>query len=114
MSARYKPGSRVQSVWETFESDGADVAIARGVSLSVSLATLRQWTRAWSKESGSPFAARPERAPRPMQTKPTVVVKFDRERVAYLIEKGPEQSHVRWADTREDRFYPNDQLEFGT
>jgi hypothetical protein len=123
VTARYKLGSRVQAVWEKFEEAGADDAIAAGVSLHVSLGTLKGWVRGWSRETGAPVssfstrdAARPAAAapaPRPMVTKPTVVVKFDHERVAYLIEKGPEVSRIRWGDTRDDRFYPNEVLEFG-
>jgi len=122
MTARYRPGSRLQACWEKFEGEGADAMIAVGVSLGVTLGVLAQWRRMWTKEKGAPVptngAAPPAQraappAPRPMQTKPPVVVKFDRERLAFLIAKGPEQSIVRWADTRDDRCYSNDQLEFG-
>jgi len=129
VNTRYRSGSRLQACWEKFESDGADAMVAVGVSLGVSLGVLKQWRRMWTKEkeSGAPVptngAAPPAKTaaqPAPRSngksktwSAPTVVVKWDRERTAYLIEKGPEQSHVRWADTREERFFSNRELEFG-
>jgi hypothetical protein len=127
MTVWYKVGSRLQSVWEKYESEGSEAAIAHGLSVDVSLGTLKQWTRMWEKGNvrpGVPFpetngaalsptSTRAAPLPRPMVTKPTVVVKWNRDRVAFLIEKGPEVSIVRWGDTREDRAFGNEQLEFG-
>ena len=129
MTVWYKIGSRLQSVWEKYESEGGEAAIAFGLSVKVSLGTLKQWTRMWEKGNvrpGVPFptngaaptttttsVALPRPPPRSMVTKPTVVVKWDRERVAYLIEKGPQASIIRWGDTRDERCFANEQLEFG-
>jgi hypothetical protein len=54
MSARYKPGSRCQSVWEVYEASGAEAAIEKGRALGLSESTLKNWIRhgVWTVADG--------------------------------------------------------------
>lgn len=107
--SRYKPGSRVAAVFETFEKEGAEAAIAKGVELRLAPSTFHAWVRAWMKEAGQEGRAPPS-APKQMQTKPRVWITWDPDRLAYLIAEGPECSLVRWADTGVETGISNDQI----
>jgi hypothetical protein len=54
MTARYKPGSRVQKVWEKFETDGPEAAVTFGLTLDLKPGTLREWMRMFAKLLGQP------------------------------------------------------------
>ena len=44
--------------------------------------------------------------------KPNVIVRWDAERPAKLIQRGDQQSEIQWLDDRTTQVLPNSQIEF--
>ena len=109
----YKPGSRVQDVWEKYKAEGAESAFNHGISLSLAAGTLRSWIAAWAKGIGGDVPANGKTLPKAddpkpikMYTKDLVTVSYVKtkgENKAYLIAQGPQQSVVKFVHNgRED------------
>jgi hypothetical protein len=111
---RYKPGSRIATVYAAFESGGEAAALAAGQPLGLAAGTLRSWIRVWGREaSGEAPAKAGSRAPGELKAgtiapKGNIKVVWTA-RPARLIEEGPQQSEIKWLDTGSTQCLPNDQ-----
>jgi hypothetical protein len=121
MSTKYRPGSRVQQVWEVYEKEGADGATAFGKGLGLADGTLKGWMRMWStgidkkaKMPSPPISTKPPtkviRTSRSMLGKERIRV-IGIEGEAYLIAQGPDQSEIRWVHNGNQVVIPNDWIE---
>lgn len=108
---RYKPGSRIATVFAAFEAGGESAALAAGQPLGLAAGTLRSWIRVWSRETSGEAPAKPAKGEtgggRPAATKaaaearhPKANIKVEwTDRPARLIEEGAQQSEIKWLDT---------------
>lgn len=125
MTTKYKPGSRVQRVWEVYEKDGAEAATKFGATLALAPTTLKSWCRMWAKgqtrtseASGGGAKREPREVLTPEQKleKKNQLIAFGRRRVhctwwperhGTLIKEGPEVSEIRWDEGGRHDFIPN-------
>jgi hypothetical protein len=114
----FKPGSRVQAVWEVFKKEGQAAAFAYGKSQTLAESTLLSWVRGWAKNANQPSAVKGSGKGRangsgaPVVTANTVRVReigFPRERQGTLHQPGPEVSLIKW-DTGEYRAVSNEYI----
>jgi hypothetical protein len=127
MTARFKPGSRVQQMWEAYDKDGPKAATALGPSLNLSPSTINGWVRVWDREKqtgtrimgvktaqltgktsktiADPVSKEPKvKLPKKQQYKFTGTGKqrirctYLKGRLGWLTELGYEQSVVKWDD----------------
>ena len=103
MTAKYKPGSRVQLVWEVYESKGAEAAYNHGLTMDLKATTLKSWVRMWAKELGQDApsiktAIIPVNSEVAISRHKRVYAKYWPERLGVLLSAGPEVSHIRWDD----------------
>jgi hypothetical protein len=99
MTTTPRPGSRKATVYTKYCTEGYDAAVNCGFELKLAANTVKSWINVWSKANGKDAPAPPAKKLGRMVSKSAVTVKWWPEREAYLIEKGPEQSEIRWADT---------------
>lgn len=101
MSARFKPGSRVQQVWEVFEAKGAEAAYNFGLTLSLKATTLKAWCRSLFPGNKAPGrvskdkdgkVALPKRQSYSRSTDRMKAVEMTTGEKAFIAEEGPEQS----------------------
>lgn len=109
---RYKPGSRIQSVWEVFLTKGPKEAFEFGGTLGLKVVTLNHWCRVWGRETGKAVqidsAAKTARKSRTVEsTKPRYKLSKKSNRTFIIIEAGDQQSLCRWTDTGEDQCMVN-------
>jgi hypothetical protein len=101
MTTKYKPGSRVQKVWEVYEKDGADKAFKFGLTLALKETTLRAWVRMWSNGKVRIEATGKSAEEKKQGTivgRHRICASYDRERLGVILKRGEEVSEVRWDD----------------
>jgi len=110
----FKPGSRVQAVWEVYEKGGQQAAFDFGNTQNLAESTLLSWIRGWAKNAKQPnevkaSGSKPKAAKAgsaPIITPTTVRVRgigYPKERHGTVKQPGPEVSLVKWDDAEGNR-----------
>jgi len=110
----FKPGSRVQAVWEAYEKGGQQAAFEFGATQDLAESTLLSWIRGWAKNAKQPSevkasGSKPKAAKAgsaPVITPTTVRVRqigFSKGRHGTVKQPGPEVSLVKWDDAEGNR-----------
>jgi hypothetical protein len=117
----HKPGSRIALVHEKFDAEGAEAALALGISLGLATSTIRTWVKQLSGAAGQPRPAAvatvkvngsKEPGPVEMVSKKLLTVKYIKgaQNKAYLLQQGPQVSLVRWKHNGADQAISNEWL----
>ena len=111
MSARFKPGSRQQDIWEAWEKGGVPAAYAAGKKTTLIPDTIRRWTATWEREKkkGVVPQLRKEAATKPepgrrvkSSTRPRVRVEWDPKAATVVFAEGSEVSEIEWLERSGD------------
>lgn len=94
---RFKPGSRVQKVWEKFLDEGSQAAFDYGLTLDLKPNTLRSWMKGiFNGKDPLRAEARPVNTEGNTLGKRRCHASYWPERLGVLLEQGPQSSVVRW------------------
>lgn len=118
MSTKYRPGSKLQKLWEVFEASGPVAALAAGEGIGLAASTTSSSVKIWQRDKGKVATvskvtgkAVASSIVHEARGRRRVFASYDPENLGWVVRPGPEVSEVLWDNgMTSNKYTPNKYL----